>query len=391
MREMELMPEWFLRAASGAARLEPPSAPCSIGCSRRWCKRLGAARRFVHRDYHSRNLLVTAENNPGILDFQDAVWGPVTYDLVSLLKDCYIAWPRAAGARMGARSTANSCWRPGFALGRDRAASSCAGSISIGSAAAHQGAGNFRAPVLSRRQAAIPQGFAARAALRARCGRAHTRRPRSSPNSSPGASSRNFPARRSARSRERACRRAAARGHDSGGRARRALRPLTDATPKPLLRVRGEPLIERHVERPGARRHRSASSSIWPGWDRRSATILGDGARYGVAITYSEETPRALETGGRHIPRTAAPRSRTLRGGQRRHLHGFSVRRRWRSAPIAMRTSCWCRTRRSTRRAISAWSRAWRCRRPRAQYTFSGIARVSTRRFLPAAPTACSP
>src|SRR5258707_872560 len=48
---------------------------------------------FVHRDYHSRNLLVTAADNPGILDFQDAVWGPVTYDLVSLLKDCYVAWP----------------------------------------------------------------------------------------------------------------------------------------------------------------------------------------------------------------------------------------------------------------------------------------------------------
>jgi hypothetical protein len=49
---------------------------------------------FVHRDYHSRNLMRTAENNPGILDFQDAVIGPVTYDLVSLLRDCYIAWPR---------------------------------------------------------------------------------------------------------------------------------------------------------------------------------------------------------------------------------------------------------------------------------------------------------
>jgi aminoglycoside/choline kinase family phosphotransferase len=50
---------------------------------------------FVHRDYHSRNLMVTARNNPGILDFQDAVRGPVTYDLVSLLRDCYIEWPRA--------------------------------------------------------------------------------------------------------------------------------------------------------------------------------------------------------------------------------------------------------------------------------------------------------
>jgi N-acetylmuramate 1-kinase len=49
---------------------------------------------FVHRDYHSRNLLVTPAPNPGILDFQDAVIGPVTYDLVSLLKDCYISWPR---------------------------------------------------------------------------------------------------------------------------------------------------------------------------------------------------------------------------------------------------------------------------------------------------------
>lgn len=49
---------------------------------------------FVHRDYHSRNLMVTTENNPGILDFQDAVLGPVTYDLVSLLRDCYIDWPR---------------------------------------------------------------------------------------------------------------------------------------------------------------------------------------------------------------------------------------------------------------------------------------------------------
>jgi aminoglycoside/choline kinase family phosphotransferase len=48
----------------------------------------------VLRDFHSRNLMVTATHNPGILDFQDAVIGPVTYDLVSLLKDCYIRWPR---------------------------------------------------------------------------------------------------------------------------------------------------------------------------------------------------------------------------------------------------------------------------------------------------------
>ena len=49
---------------------------------------------FVHRDYHSRNLMVTRERNPGVIDFQDAVRGPIGYDLVSLLKDCYISWPR---------------------------------------------------------------------------------------------------------------------------------------------------------------------------------------------------------------------------------------------------------------------------------------------------------
>jgi len=59
---------------------------------------LAQPRVFVHRDYHSRNLMVMENNDrrpsPGLLDFQDAVNGPLTYDLVSLLKDCYIKWPR---------------------------------------------------------------------------------------------------------------------------------------------------------------------------------------------------------------------------------------------------------------------------------------------------------
>lgn len=49
---------------------------------------------LVHRDYHCRNLLITKTNNPGIIDFQDMVVGPISYDLVSLYKDCYISWPR---------------------------------------------------------------------------------------------------------------------------------------------------------------------------------------------------------------------------------------------------------------------------------------------------------
>ena len=49
---------------------------------------------WVHRDYHSRNLMLTTESSPGVIDFQDMVIGPISYDLASLLKDCYIQWPR---------------------------------------------------------------------------------------------------------------------------------------------------------------------------------------------------------------------------------------------------------------------------------------------------------
>jgi aminoglycoside/choline kinase family phosphotransferase len=75
---------------------------------------------FVHRDYHSRNLLVTETANPGILDFQDAVWGPVTYDLVSLLKDCYIAWP-APRVRAWALQYRERLLAGGFPLGATEA------------------------------------------------------------------------------------------------------------------------------------------------------------------------------------------------------------------------------------------------------------------------------
>jgi aminoglycoside/choline kinase family phosphotransferase len=95
LREMELMPEWFLLRHLG---LIVDGEERSMLSSLFECLVQVAAAQpavFVHRDYHSRNLLVTRQDNPGILDFQDAVLGPVTYDLASLLKDCYIAWPRA--------------------------------------------------------------------------------------------------------------------------------------------------------------------------------------------------------------------------------------------------------------------------------------------------------
>jgi aminoglycoside/choline kinase family phosphotransferase len=93
MREMELMPEWFLRSHLGLQISAAERGMLDRLFESLAQSALAQPAAFVHRDYHSRNLLVTAAGNPGILDFQDAVWGPVTYDLVSLLKDCYVAWP----------------------------------------------------------------------------------------------------------------------------------------------------------------------------------------------------------------------------------------------------------------------------------------------------------
>ena len=93
--EMELLPEWFLHRHLG---ITPSCAEWDV-IEAAFTFLVHAAleqpRAFVHRDYHSRNLLVTAANSPGVIDFQDAVAGPIAYDLVSLLRDCYIAWDEA--------------------------------------------------------------------------------------------------------------------------------------------------------------------------------------------------------------------------------------------------------------------------------------------------------
>ena len=92
-REMQLMPEWFcerhLKLALSDAERTVLADAFELLCR----EALAQPQVFVHRDYHSRNLMVCPGDNPGILDFQDAVRGPVTYDLVSLFRDCYIGWP----------------------------------------------------------------------------------------------------------------------------------------------------------------------------------------------------------------------------------------------------------------------------------------------------------
>jgi len=92
--EMELFPEWFLQRHLG---LQPNCAGWDTiehAFSVLTASALEQPQVFVHRDFHSRNLMRTPMNNPGVIDFQDAVKGPITYDLVSLLRDCYIEWPK---------------------------------------------------------------------------------------------------------------------------------------------------------------------------------------------------------------------------------------------------------------------------------------------------------
>jgi N-acetylmuramate 1-kinase len=93
-REMALMPEWFL-GRHLSLKLSAAETELLAGAFEFLIvEALAQPQVFVHRDYHARNLMVVSERNPGIIDFQDALCGPVGYDLVSLLKDCYIAWPR---------------------------------------------------------------------------------------------------------------------------------------------------------------------------------------------------------------------------------------------------------------------------------------------------------
>ena len=88
-RELGIFEEWFLH--------ESLDAPIPTNIWGKVCdvlvnSALEQPQVCVHRDYHSRNLMFLKEDSPGIIDFQDALIGPITYDLVSLLRDCYISW-----------------------------------------------------------------------------------------------------------------------------------------------------------------------------------------------------------------------------------------------------------------------------------------------------------
>lgn len=98
LNEMALFPDWLLEKHLGLELTDEQRQALEQVFELLVANALEQPAVWVHRDYHSRNLMVLPPDkpghNPGILDFQDAVTGPVTYDLVSLLRDCYIDWPR---------------------------------------------------------------------------------------------------------------------------------------------------------------------------------------------------------------------------------------------------------------------------------------------------------
>jgi aminoglycoside/choline kinase family phosphotransferase len=92
-RELDLFPEWYLKKHLNIQLSDAQQTQLNQSFQFIIENNLAQAKVYVHRDYHSRNLMVTEPNNPGVIDFQDAVYGPITYDASSLWRDAYIAWP----------------------------------------------------------------------------------------------------------------------------------------------------------------------------------------------------------------------------------------------------------------------------------------------------------
>jgi aminoglycoside/choline kinase family phosphotransferase len=91
-RELDLFPDWYLAKHARLDLSDAQRGELEAVFAKILAANLAEPAVFVHRDYHSRNLMVS-DPNPGIVDFQDAVHGPISYDLVSLFKDAYVSWP----------------------------------------------------------------------------------------------------------------------------------------------------------------------------------------------------------------------------------------------------------------------------------------------------------
>ncbi len=112
--EMALFETWFLNKHHSIVLGERERALLQVAIKLISDASARQAQVWVHRDYHCRNLMVTEQSNPGVLDFQDALTGPYTYDLVSLLRDAYIDWPEEAQIEL-----ALDYWKKAQAAGID--------------------------------------------------------------------------------------------------------------------------------------------------------------------------------------------------------------------------------------------------------------------------------
>lgn len=93
LREMRLFPEWYVARHKGVQLDDSQQASLEAVFAAIADVNLAEPKVFVHRDYHSRNLMYLPDGrNPGVIDFQDALYGPISYDLASLFKDAYLHW-----------------------------------------------------------------------------------------------------------------------------------------------------------------------------------------------------------------------------------------------------------------------------------------------------------
>lgn len=131
-RELMLFPEWYAARHLGVAMNEQQKAILDTVFERILANSLAQPQVYVHRDWHSRNLMVS-EPKPGILDFQDAVYGPITYDLASIYRDAYVEWDeeqqldwviryweKARAARLPVREDFGDFWRDFEWMGAQR-------------------------------------------------------------------------------------------------------------------------------------------------------------------------------------------------------------------------------------------------------------------------------
>jgi len=131
-RELMLFPEWYVAKHLGVAMKDDQKTLLDTVFERLLANNLAQPQVYVHRDWHSRNLMVS-DPTPGILDFQDAAYGPITYDLASIYRDAYVQWDeemqldwviryweKARAARLPVREDFGEFWRDFEWMGAQR-------------------------------------------------------------------------------------------------------------------------------------------------------------------------------------------------------------------------------------------------------------------------------